>query len=89
MMSTFLKLRLSLLITETNPHTRWEALKCFLRGHIINYSCRKKKMLSVRQDALENLIKYEETNLLTINDTQTTINKILLYQNELENLVQN
>ena len=29
--------------TETNPHTRWEALKCFLRGHAINYSCRKKK----------------------------------------------
>ena len=50
--------------TETNPHTHWEALKCFLRGHTINYSCRKKKMLSMRQDALENHIKFEETNLL-------------------------
>ena len=75
--------------TETNPHTRWEALKCFLRGHTINYSCRKKKMLSMRQDALENLIKYEETNLLTTNDTKTIIDKISFYQNELENLVQN
>ena len=68
---------------------RWEALKCFLRDHTINYSCRKKKMLSVRQDALENLIKYEETNLLTTNDIQTTLRKISFYQNELENLVQN
>ena len=31
--------------TETNPHTRWEALKCFLRGHAINYSCRKKNVV--------------------------------------------
>ena len=46
-------------------------------------------MLSMRQDALENLIKYEETNLLTTNDTKTTIDKISFYQNELENLVQN
>ena len=46
-------------------------------------------MLSVRQDALENLNKYEETNLLTTNDTQSTIDKISFYQNELENLVQN
>ena len=29
--------------TETKPHTRWEALKCFLRGHTIKYSCRKQK----------------------------------------------
>ena len=43
----------------------------------------------MRQDALENLIKYEETNLLTINDTKTIIDKISFYQNELENLVQN
>ena len=75
--------------TESNPHTRWEALKCFLRGHTINYSCRKKKMLFMRQDALENLIKYEETNLLTTNDTKTTIDKISFCQNELKNLVQN
>ena len=46
-------------------------------------------MMSMRQDALENLIKYEETNLLTTNDTKTTIDKISFYQNELENLVQN
>ena len=46
-------------------------------------------MLSMKQDALENLIKYEETNLLTTNDTKTTIDKISFYQNELENLVQN
>ena len=37
----------------------------------------KKKMLFMRQDALENLIKYEETNLLTTNDAQTTIAKSL------------
>ena len=42
-------------------------------------------MLSMRQDALKNLIKYEETNLLTTNDTKTTIDKISFYQNELEN----
>ena len=66
---------------ETNLYTRWEALKFFLRGHTINYSCRKKKM-SMRQDALENFIKYEETNLLTTNDTQTTIYKISFYQNK-------
>ena len=75
--------------TETNPHMRWEVLKCFLRGHTINYSYRKKKMLSMRKDALENFIKYEETNLLTTNDTQTTIDKISFYQNELENMAQN
>ena len=74
--------------TETNPHTRWEALKCFLRGHTINYFCRKKNVV-YETSALENLIKYEETNLLTTNDTKTTINKISFYQNELENLVQN
>ena len=49
----------------------------------------KKKTLSMRQDALENLIKYEETNLLTTNDTQTAMDKISFHQNELENLVQN
>ena len=65
--------------TETNPQR--EALKCFLRGHTINYSCRK-KMLSLRQNALENLIKYEKKNLLTTNDTQTIIDKIFFYQNE-------
>ena len=43
----------------------------------------------MKQDALKNLIKYEETNLLTTNDTKTTIDKISFYQNELENLVQN
>ena len=37
-------------------NTRWEALKCFLRGHIINYfRGKKKKMLSTKQNALENL----------------------------------
>ena len=46
-------------------------------------------MLSMRQDLLENLIKSEETNLLTTNDTQTTKDKIFFHQNELENLVQN
>ena len=81
--------RLNNTATETNPRTRWEALKCFLRGRTINYFCRKKKMLSMRQEALENLIKYEETNLLTTNDTQTSIDKISFYQNEVENLVQN
>ena len=68
---------------------RWEVLKCFLRGHTINYSYRKKKMLSMRKDALENFMKYEETNLLTTNDTQTTLDKISFYQNELENMAQN
>ena len=46
-------------------------------------------MLSKRQDAVENLIKCEETNLLATNDTQTAIDKISFYQNELENVVQN
>ena len=64
-------------------------MKCFLSGHAINYSCGKKKIFSLRQDALENLIKYEETNLLTRNDTKTTIDKTSFYQNQLENLVQN
>ena len=32
--------------------------------------------MSMRQGALENLIKYEVTNMLTTNDTQTIIDKI-------------
>ena len=50
----------------------------------MNSSCRKKEMLSMKQDALENLIEYEVTN-----DTKIAINKISFHQNELENLVQN
>ena len=46
-------------------------------------------MLSVRQDALKNFFKYKQTNLFLINDTQTTVDKISFYQNELENLIQN
>ena len=55
----------------------------------MNSSCRKKEMLSMKQDALENLIEYEVTKLLTTNDTKITINKISFHQNELKNLVQN
>ena len=45
--------------------------------------------MSMKHEALENLIKYKETNLLTTNDTRTAVDKISLYQNEFENLVQN
>ena len=43
----------------------------------------------MRQDALEKFFEYKQTNSLFINDTQTTVDKIFFYQNELENLVQN
>ena len=75
--------------TQTNPHTRWESLKCFFAWPLSIIPEERKKMLSMRKDALENFIKYEETNLLTTNDTQTTTDKISFYQNKLENLVQN
>ena len=37
----------------------------------------------MRQSAPKNLIKYEETNLLTTNDTETALDKISFYQNDL------
>ena len=46
-------------------------------------------MLPMKQYAFENLIKYEETNLLTTSDPQTTVDEIFFYLYELENLVQN
>ena len=31
------------MVTETNFHTQWEALKCFVPGHTIHSQCRTKK----------------------------------------------
>ena len=74
---------------ETNPHVRWEALKCFLRGHIISYSAEKKKRMFAKQTILENLIKQEEQKLLSSSDESVVMNKIKSFQNDLDSLVQN
>ena len=41
----------------------------------------------MKQDALENFIKYKKTNLLTTNDAPITANKISFNQNKLEVMV--
>ena len=43
----------------------------------------QKKKMSMKQDTLEILVKYEEIYLHTTNDIQTTVDKFSFYQNEL------
>ena len=62
-----------------------------MRGHTISFSSNKKKMLSAKQDNLENLIKHEEQKLLfaTISQPSLIMQKIASFQNELNNLLEN
>ena len=76
---------------STNPHIKWEALKCCVRGHTISFSLNKKKMLSAKQDNLENLIKHEELKFLFATTCQSSLieQKIASFQNELNDLLEN
>jgi len=71
---------------------RWDALKCYIRGHTINFSAMRSKKLSLHQDTIEKLLKQEEQKLQLLQNSSNfsvIMNKISSYQNELDKMIEN
>ena len=73
----------------TNPHIRWDAFKCFIRGSTIQYTSIKRNQTLAFQTALERQIKEEETRLTEFPNSLEIHNNIKMLQTQYESLLQN
>ena len=53
---------------DVNPHIRWDALKCYLRGCTVAYSKNKMKQITRYLKNLQNLLQNTENLLINAGD---------------------
>ena len=72
---------------DVNPHIRWDALKCYLRGCTVAYSKNKMKRKTLYRKNRQNLLRITENLLINAGDQhkkRLLQTLIALQQNELD-----